>query len=241
MTDVERELYELRQELVRLKDELRSVDIKIQFHNYIFSNIGLNVDTISRFENRIDYYRKIYESELSSNHVATKEETIIKFQNVISDYAINLVKGNTGINYERYESILEDYGMSDERCPDILLCKNCKSIKSDHQFNMGLLVPIMGLKRDKKHHCLIKGNNYSFQYYVKYTKDKLYDLKENCLIEELYKNAKFVEEVRKDYCNPSAHTGRLEKTICAECLNYVIDTEKNLKRMLEHMTKRNKE
>ena len=73
MTDVERELYELRQELVRLKDELRSVDIKIQFHNYIFSNIGLNVDTISRFENRIDYYRKIYESELSSNHVATKE------------------------------------------------------------------------------------------------------------------------------------------------------------------------
>ena len=56
---------------------------------------------------------------------------------------------------------------------------------------------------------------------------------------EILKNACFIERTRLDYRNPSAHTGRLTKIVCLECFDYIVDTEKQMKRMLENMNKRN--
>lgn len=306
MNKEERELYEVRLELNRLREELKKSETMIKFHNYIFSNIGLDISLINQFEEKIEDYRIKNQDVLNSDNEFKREQAVTEFQDVISEMATELVCGNVGINIKRYESILkEEFGNSwklldeksksflitakvtfesirfndDEdnldysgvcllvtkalevelhkvffkeyieylnqrkisifRYPDVLLSDNKNNVKEDYLFNMGLIVPIMGLRRIEDYN-VTKGNDYCFRYYTKYAQDMLYDSTENNTIKESLINARFVEKVRRDYRNPSAHTGRLTKIICNECLDYIVDTEKQLKRMLQNMTKRNK-
>ena len=43
----------------------------------------------------------------------------------------------------------------------------------------------------------------------------------------------YVEKIRKDYRNPSAHRNAIKKINAKECFELVLDVEKLLKRMLE--------
>ena len=52
---------------------------------------------------------------------------------------------------------------------------------------------------------------------------------------ELKKDCYFIERVRIDYRNPSAHRGELSIISAQKCFNYIIDIEHMLKNMLEPM------
>lgn len=53
MNDPNKELESIQQELDSLKQQLDEANVKIKFHEYIFSNLGLNINEISVFENKI--------------------------------------------------------------------------------------------------------------------------------------------------------------------------------------------
>jgi hypothetical protein len=47
--------------------------------------------------------------------------------------------------------------------------------------------------------------------------------------------AEGIEQIRKDYRNPSAHTNQLQKINAKECFDLVLDVEKLLKTMIESL------
>ena len=57
----------------------------------------------------------------------------------------------------------------------------------------------------------------------------------NILAKHKKKDLNFIENVRKDYRNPSAHKSRMEFTTAKECLDYVLDVKHMLKEMLIKM------
>lgn len=294
----------LKKELERVREENRILTAKLQFRNYIESYLGLDIDKICQFENKVIEYKKEYEKELLNSDEDKTENAILRIQNTISKYAVEMVARNDSHNVERYSNILKDEfeevwkvldkksktflvtakitfnslrlkDKNDEldysgvcllvtkalevelyrvffeeyiqslkdnqvkmnRYPGILLLDD-GSLKPDYLFNMGLVVPIYGLRRDDNE--IKEGSIYNYRTFLRYAKENLYEFSNDKLIEEVYRNAYFVERVRKDYRNPSAHRGYLTRTKCLECFDYIVDTEKQMKRMLGNMDKRNK-
>ena len=69
---------------------------------------------------------------------------------------------------------------------------------------------------------------------IEYAKEKLFNEKTDEEILEILKDfAEAIEEVKKDYRNPSAHTNQVKRIDAEECFNLVIDVEKLLKRILD--------
>ncbi|CZQ82316.1 restriction endonuclease subunit S [Trichococcus collinsii] len=78
-----------------------------------------------------------------------------------------------------------------------------------------------------------KGTNQSRL--LEYTKSELFieELDDETILEKLMQYAEWIEEVRKDYRNPSAHTNQLKKVDAENCFALVTDVEKILKTMLD--------
>lgn len=301
MNDPNKELESIQQELDSLKQQLDEANVKIKFHEYIFSNLGLNINEISVFENKILELKKNNENELSSINFDSKELAYSNLQNEIVDYLSKNVKCKDD-NLERYESILKDEfdnvwkvlstesksylitskitfdsikkndlndtldysgvcllvtkaleielyniffkdyidyllgcNLKLEKFPNVLLTDDKDKIKPYYLFSLGSVLSIFGLSRKN---TISLGNMYCYHKFEKYCEEKLYTLNQSEIQDEIFDNAYFIEKVRKDYRNPAAHTGHLTRTVCSECLDYIVDTEKQLKRMLENMTKR---
>ena len=301
MTDLEYELQTIQQKIELLKQELNDARTRIKFHEYIFSNLGLNVNEINNFENKLLILKKDSEKELTSTNFDSRETAYLNFQNEVVHYLTQTVKCEKD-NLDRYESVLEDEfdkvwkvlsiesktylitakitfdsikrnDLNDTldysgvcllvtkaletelfniffkeyidfllKCnldlvnfPNVLLTDNKDEIKPYYLFSLGSVISIFGLSRKNN---ISVGNRCCYHKFEQYCEQELYNLNPYDMQKEIFHNAFFIEKVRKDYRNPAAHTGRLTKTICSECLDYVVDTEKQLKRMLENMTKR---
>lgn len=125
-----------------------------------------------------------------------------------------------------------------KKYPKALL--NETEIKADYLFSLGMVVHILGVKCGYRGSYTLKEGNSDYEIFFKYAKERLYEWSDTKIRNEILQNANFIERTRKDYRNPAAHTGHLTKVVCKECLDYIVDTEKQMKRMLENMKKRNK-
>ena len=110
----------------------------------------------------------------------------------------------------------------------------------DGEFTLGSVVPTVGYKRDYDVNGNItgysRGNNKTRMEFLDYATKNLFKLSDRCSVErEIEKDYQFVERVRIDYRNPSAHRGELSITSAKNCLEYVIDVHHMLKEMLGAM------
>lgn len=110
----------------------------------------------------------------------------------------------------------------------------------DGEFTLGSVVPTVGYKRDYDVNGNItgysRGNNKTRMEFLDYATKNLFKLSDRCSVErEIEKDYQFVERVRVDYRNPSAHRGELSITSAKNCLEYVIDVHHMMKEMLGAM------
>lgn len=69
---------------------------------------------------------------------------------------------------------------------------------------------------------------------IEYTREKLLSGKSDKeIMDILLDYAESIEEVRKDYRNPSAHTNELKKVDAEQCFALVVDVEQLMKRVLD--------
>ncbi len=306
LENVRKELETLRQQLEKKEKENSRNKDKIKIHEYILANLGLDIDKINQFENKISLYRQRNRRDLLSSDTNEQDYAIRNMQDMVSEFALELVCGNVGDNVERFEEILkgvfdnvwdfldensksflisakvmfasinknDKYGLLDysgvcllvtkalelessrvffreyikylrnqkisiSEYPKELIDKTGTTVKSDCLFSLGAVVHVLGLKKGRNGIQIPKEKNSDYLMFFKYAKQKLYDWSDEKIENEILKNACFIERTRLDYRNPSAHTGRLTKIVCLECFDYIVDTEKQMKRMLENMNKRN--
>ena len=109
----------------------------------------------------------------------------------------------------------------------------------DAEFTLGKVVAAIGIKRIKDNDGKTTGYqkiNVPYNTFLDYAKKVLYiDMEINVLETKIKEDYLFIEKVRTDYRNPSAHKGELNIVSATECLDYVIEKQKELKRMLGNM------
>lgn len=129
--------------------------------------------------------------------------------------------------YQNYVSFLTSkYPQSS--WPNALLNKG--AVLSDDEFTLGSVKYVVGI--DEKGEIR---NSYVYRLFIKYAKSYLY---RNCFSEDeirehLRKTIESIENVRTKYRNPAAHRTPLNQVTAKECLDYLIDTYKKLKEILE--------
>lgn len=100
------------------------------------------------------------------------------------------------------------------------------------KFSMGNVSEILCKWHDPSCNEVQKENNK--QKLLEYAKDRLFENKDDDeILDSLWEFADEIEIVKNKYRNPSAHTGELSEVDAKGCLDFVIDVEKLLKRMLD--------
>lgn len=81
-----------------------------------------------------------------------------------------------------------------------------------------------------------RGHNGTRLDFLDYATNSLFKLSDRRNAErEIEKDYQFIERVRLDYRNPSAHRDELTITSAKNCIEYVIDVQHMLREMLEVM------
>ena len=112
-----------------------------------------------------------------------------------------------------------------------LLYKNEKPLFIE-KFNMGDIAFVMCYKENWYDTEDQKINNKSKL--IEYCKSCVFSKYEENEIESLLtKYASSIEEIRKKFRNPSAHTNKIQRTDADECFDLILDVEKLLKQMLD--------
>ena len=106
------------------------------------------------------------------------------------------------------------------------------NLLTDDKFTLGSVRYVIGI--DEK--GIVK-NNYVHRLFLQYAKAKLYDshFPRSDINNHLKKCIESVETVREKYRNPAAHRTPLNQVTAKECFDYLIDTYKKLKEILEVM------
>lgn len=115
-----------------------------------------------------------------------------------------------------------------------------ETVIADSEFTLGSVVSVIGLKRVYDTDGNITGyqiaNVGTKNEFLDYARNNLFKFSEQRRVEaEIDKDYHFIEKVRLDYRNPSAHRDRLTITSARGCLEYVIDVQHMLKEMLSTM------
>ncbi len=108
----------------------------------------------------------------------------------------------------------------------------------DNDFTLGSIVSVTGLRRDDNSGSIVyvNGSWPARNEFICYAQQELFKFSEKQRIEvEIRLDCSFVDTVRLDYRNPSAHRDRLSKTSAKACLDYVIDVQHMLRNMLSKM------
>lgn len=110
----------------------------------------------------------------------------------------------------------------------------------DGEFTLGSVVPTVGYKRDYDNDGNIigysRGHNGTRLDFLDYATRSLFKSSDRRNAErEIEKDYHFIEKVRLDYRNPSAHRDKLTITSAKNCIEYVIDVQHMLKEMLGTM------
>lgn len=107
--------------------------------------------------------------------------------------------------------------------------KDKNKIMTRNEFTLGSVIYVVGYNK-----CFSIENKSDYNLFLQYATNCLF--LQNCNVEEeKKKDLNFIENVRKDYRNPSAHKNRMEFTTAKECLDYVLDVKHMLKEMLIKM------
>lgn len=110
----------------------------------------------------------------------------------------------------------------------------------DGAFTLGSVVPTVGYKREYDANDKIvgysRGHNGTRLDFLDYATRNLFKSSDRSSAErEIEKDYLFIEKVRLDYRNPSAHKGKVTITSAKNCMEYVIDVQHMLKEILETM------
>lgn len=107
---------------------------------------------------------------------------------------------------------------------------------SDEEFTLGTIVPTIGLKRDYSSNTYSVGHPDTWEKFSSYAQNILFESSDRDYVKsEIQKDCQFIERVRCDYRNPAAHRNRINITTAEECIKYVIDRERMLRKMLRVM------
>lgn len=113
--------------------------------------------------------------------------------------------------------------------------KNSKNyrLKKPRDCNLGRITHILCYAKDDriKDEEIHQNNLNTIIEYSKLTYFK--DLSDEEIQDKLYTYGKYVDDIRRDYRNPAAHTGELNKTKAKECFNYVLKVKRVLWKMLD--------
>ncbi len=107
----------------------------------------------------------------------------------------------------------------------------------DSDFTLGSVIQVMGFKRRHDRDGNITGYEIAYppakKEFLSYARTGLFKFSERKKVEaEIKKDYLFIEKVRLDYRNPSAHRDRLTRTSAQKCMEYVIDVHHMLREML---------
>jgi hypothetical protein len=110
----------------------------------------------------------------------------------------------------------------------------------DNDFTLGSVVSVIGRKREYDENGDIidypVAHNRTRNTFLEFAGNELFSgLNRQAVEEEVNKDYHFIEKVRLDYRNPSAHRDRLTITSARECMGYVIDVQHMLREMLGNM------
>ena len=110
----------------------------------------------------------------------------------------------------------------------------------DNEFTLGSVVSVIGFRRDYDEEGKLigysKGHPKTRNDFLDYAMTDLFKNPTQRRVDaEIEKDYNFIERVRLDYRNPSAHRDRLDITSARSCLEYVIDVQHMLKEMLSEM------
>lgn len=143
-----------------------------------------------------------------------------------------------------YKNFLEQKYSSVSRWPFALRQRDrgqiTETVIYDSEFTLGSVVSVIGLMRDYDTDGNITGYQIAHvgtkNEFLDYARNNLFKFSERRRVEaEIDKDYHFIEKVRLDYRNPSAHRDRLTITSARGCLEYVIDVQHMLKEMLSTM------
>ena len=211
------------------------------FEEYLISELTLDV------WNKLDDKSKAFLITAKSNF-----ESMIKMKDSESfDYSGVCLLVTKALEVETtkrfflyYKDYLSQKYKSVSSWPYVLRQKNrgqiTDSVIADNEFTLGSVVSVVGYKRDYGSNGTII--EYTIQHtgtkneFLNYAQQVLFKTSDRHKAEtELEKDYKFIEKVRLDYRNPSAHRDRLTITSAKGCLDYVIDVQHMLKEMLSVM------
>lgn len=115
--------------------------------------------------------------------------------------------------------------------PTALINQYGKPIKPNH-FTLGSVAYVLCyLRADDLTEAQDENNK---ERLIEYSREKLLSGKtDDEIMDILLDYAESIEEVRKDYRNPSAHTNELKKVDAEQCFALVVDVEKLMKRILD--------
>lgn len=118
-----------------------------------------------------------------------------------------------------------------EKWPRPLVGRDGKELSED-KFTLGRVKYIVGINENGD---II--NQDSYQVFLQYARAELYSqsFSGTRIQEHLLKCVQCVEKVRESYRNPAAHRTSLTKITAKECYDYLVDTYKKLKEILEIM------
>ena len=108
-------------------------------------------------------------------------------------------------------------------------------IMDEEHFTLGEVIHLLGVEYDRHTHHLKWVSAPEKDEFLSYSRKCLFDstcIATDKIENELLRDCEFIEKVRKDYRNPTAHKKALTLIKAQECLNYVVDVQKMLKNML---------
>lgn len=124
------------------------------------------------------------------------------------------------------EYLKQNYDYKD--WPDSLLDKNGYFL-TDDKFTLGRIKYVVGMDKD--------GKTYkdTYRLFFQYAKKHLYpsSFSQNDIYQHLKKSINIIETVRVNYRNPAAHRESINQITAKECLEYLIDTYRKIKEILE--------
>lgn len=134
--------------------------------------------------------------------------------------------------YTSYCSYLERRFRYLRDWPRSLLNKDKTDILESNDFTLGTVGFVVGIDKDG----VIK-NDYVFRVFKDYARNELYkkSLTDDQREQHIKNMVSYVEKVRVDYRNPAAHRNLLNFVTAKDCMDYMLDTYKIIKEILEDM------
>ena len=198
-----------------------------------------------------DYYSSLIEANITNavwNKMLEESQTClitakIAFQSMVKtgddslDYSGVCILASKALDIEISKRFFHNYltylsrSFTQAKWPYTLLDKD-GAVLSDDKFTLGSVKYVVGVDELGN----IK-NSYVNKCFIQYAKAELYDHSLTTLdIKEHLKNCvQSVETVRNKYRNPAAHRTALSRVTAEECFDYLVDTYKKLKEILEVM------